>query len=241
MRYEFKYLINKNQLDFLRSILNSRLDLDKFTGENLDYTVRSIYFDSFNLMHYTEKKLGMSHRQKVRMRGYNYNSDSDVFLEIKRKYQDPSTKNRYKCSYQKALSIIENKISSEDNESLKRFLYRLNTYKLRPLVNVIYDREPYTEKLPTKNNLRITLDKNLRSVAFPKITQLFDDINLAYTFRDLTILEIKFNISMPLWVRNMIESLGVRRTGVSKYILCMEQNSNILVNSHFSYLRAENL
>lgn len=115
------------------------------------------------------------------------------------------------------------------------------SYNLRPIVNVIYDREPYTEIVKTQNNLRITFDKNLRSVAYPKIDELFVDDNIKPAMLDYFILEVKFDDYLPSWVRNMSESLSLKRESASKYVICIDSQKSIVKQSRFAYLRAEQI
>ena len=216
--------------------LDSNVDL-----ERKHYTVRSIYFDSIDLKHYQEKVSGLKHRKKIRLRGYDYTPNSTVFFEVKRKFEDPGLKNRFSTNYFEALEMINKRTISTDNEDLNKFFFQVMSYNLRPIVNVIYDREPYTEIQPTQNNLRITFDKNLRSVTYPKIDELFLDDNLKQAMSDYFILEVKFDNFLPNWVRNMSESLSLKRESASKYVISIDSHKSIVKESRFAYFRAEKI
>jgi VTC domain-containing protein len=242
LRYEYKFYVHRNKIPLMRSIILTKLKLDSHVDpERRHYTVRSIYFDSINLKHYYEKITGLKHRKKVRLRGYDYNPNSIVFFEIKRKFEEPGMKNRYSTNYYDSLKMINEKTISTDNDDLNKFFYQVMTYNLRPIVNVIYDREPYTEIHPTKNNLRITFDKNLRSVAYPNIDELFVDDDIKVAMRDYFILEVKFDDFLPSWVRNMSESLSLKRESASKYVICIDSHKSIVKQSRFAYFRAEQI
>ena len=234
--------MHRNKIPLLRNIILTKLKLDKHVDSSRKhYTVRSIYFDSIDLRHYYEKIGGLKHRKKVRLRGYDYNPDSIVFFEIKRKYEEPGMKNRFSTNYYNALEMFRNRMISKENEDLNKFFFQIMSYNLRPIVNVIYDREPYTERVKTQNNLRITFDKNLRSVAYPKIDELFVDDNIKPAMLDYFILEVKFDDYLPSWVRNMSESLSLKRESASKYVICIDSQKSIIKQSRFAYLRAEQI
>lgn len=242
MRYEYKFYVHRHKIPLLRNIILTKLRLDpNVTPERKHYTVRSIYFDSLELKHYYEKVGGLKHRKKVRLRGYDYNSDSTVYFEVKRKFEEPGMKNRFSTNYNEALRMIKERTISTDNDDLNKFFYQVMSYNLRPMVNVIYDREPYTEIQRTQNNLRITFDKNLRSIAYPKIDELFIDDNIKPAMIDYFILEVKFDNILPSWVRNMSESLSLKRESASKYVISIDSHKSIVKQSRFAYFRAEQI
>lgn len=181
----------------------------------------------------------MKHRKKVRLRGYDYDPNSNVFFEVKRKYEEPGMKNRFQTKYSNAVEMLKSKDIDKSNDDLVKFFYQIMSFNLRPIVNVIYDREPYTERIRTKNNLRVTFDKNLRSVAYPKIDELFVDDNVKPAMLDYFILEVKFDDFLPGWIRQMSESLTLKRESASKYVICIDNEKSIVKQSRFAYLRAQ--
>lgn len=242
MRYEYKFYVHKHKIPLLRNIILTKLKLDdNVNPERKHYTVRSIYFDSIDLKHYNDKIMGLKHRKKVRLRGYDFDPNSTVFFEVKRKFEEPGMKNRFSTNYFDALSMINERTISTDNEDLNKFFFQVMTYNLRPIVNVIYDREPYTEIHRTKNNLRVTFDKNLRSVAYPQIDGLFNDDNIKPAMLDYFILEVKFDNFLPTWIRNMSESLSLKRESASKYVISIDSHKSIVTQSRFAYFRAEQI
>lgn len=216
------------------------MKLDDNIAENkIDYTVRSIYFDSIKFKHYVDKVTGVKNRKKIRLRGYETDPDSIVFFEVKRKFEEPGMKNRFSINYYKALELFKERTIETDNEDLNKFFFQVMSYNLRPIINVIYDREPYMEIIKTENNLRITFDKNLRSIAYPKVDELFVNKNVVRSMEDYFILEIKFNKYLPTWIRNLAESLSLIRSSSSKYVICINNQNSIMKQSKFAYLRAE--
>jgi hypothetical protein len=99
---------------------------------------------------------------------------------------------------------------------------------------VFYEREPYRAIFFDKeNDLRITLDKNLRAVAWPSLDALFEE-KLSYPVEPRRfIVEIKFNRYLPNWVKAVVASLGLTRASASKYALCVEAHPELSVGKRW--------
>jgi SPX domain protein involved in polyphosphate accumulation len=237
LRYEYKYFVPYEKLDCLRSMLKPFVELDSYAREHGgEYTVRSIYFDTPDWDCYVQKVEGVKRRNKVRLRGYNGgNLKSEVFFEIKKKVDEPLYKNRAALSYEEAQQVMLGKSLDEvvfttaerpDNvEDARRFLYHLRARRMRPVITVIYEREPYeTIFFDQENDLRITLDKNLRAVAWPALDDLFEEKHARPVETRHFIMEIKFNRYLPNWTKAVVSSLGLTKGPASKYVLCVEAN-----------------
>jgi SPX domain protein involved in polyphosphate accumulation len=239
LRYEYKYFAPYELLGRLRSMIKPFMELDSYAQEHGgEYTVRSIYFDTSDMECYAQKIAGVKRRNKVRLRGYNGgNAESEVFFEIKEKVDEPLFKRRSSLSYEEAQEVLLGKsldevvfasgkslkASEEAGEEARRFLYHLHARRMRPVLTVIYEREPYQAIFFDKeNDLRITLDKNLRAVAWPSLDALFEERHPYPVESQRFIMEIKFNRYLPNWVKAVITSLGLTRTSASKYALCVE-------------------
>lgn len=234
MRYEYKYFVPIEKLDTLRQMIMPFVVLDKYAAEreHRHYTVRSIYFDSPRLQYYDEKVEGIAHRKKVRLRGYDIGqNESTVFMEIKRKYEMPILKNRAPMTFAGAKALLSGQAPIERviqnsgkfpdaQDNARRFLYQIKKHNLRPVVCVIYDREPYLSK--TDQTIRITFDKGLRSTPYPRIDQLYGEQGLRHCLSNQFILEVKFNDYFPSWMKPIIGALGLRWTSASKYVISME-------------------
>lgn len=233
MRYEYKYIVPNSKLNPLRDYILPFVDLDKHVAEEnkLHYTVRSVYFDSPAFDFYYEKIEGIKNRKKVRLRGYDNNGlDDTVFLEIKRKYDIPIIKYRAPLIYRNALKIFKeqqlngyaiDRFSSMDGyTNSKRFFYQVFSKNLRPVVLVVYEREPYLSKFD--NTVRITFDKNLRGVGYPALEKLYDDNGLSSALNNHFILEVKFNKTFPGWLNPAISRFGLRKQSASKYVMTMD-------------------
>lgn len=183
MRFEYKYIVPNFRAGELRKMLMPFLQPDPFASKlpGYQYTVRSIYFDTPYLEMYHTKQDHLAHRMKVRLRSYNIEyPDADTFFEIKRKYEGPIVKNRATVSFQLAKSFFSGRpidaalIGVKNADNIRRFFYQVHSKHLKPIVNVIYDREAYVSRvMEPSNDFRLTFDKNLRSVPLPKSGRTF--------------------------------------------------------------------
>lgn len=234
LKKEIKYLIPNRDLPRVRKAIKSYLTLDKYAGpkENPDYTVHSIYLDTWDLKFYSQKIDGIRKRVKVRIRGYNtVKDDSIIFLELKRKKNDIIFKNRYPCLFKNANCIlnredvVENVIFKQNPLDKERFIFNYLTLCLKPIIMISYEREAYQYKFD--DSLRITFDKNVRSSKANNINSLKRDNFYLPTFENETIFEIKSSKPFPDWVLNVIKRFGLQRRSVSKYTLSMNKQYKI--------------
>jgi hypothetical protein len=230
LRYEKKYLVPNTQLNALRERLLPFLRPDSFAGIEKfgypEYTVRSIYFDSFDKKSIDEKIAGVEERKKLRIRAYDeLNEKAQVFLEVKKKLGNRIYKNRSLIPFSKTSDFLLfgpdeiTRSALEQKEQLDdamRFMYHLKKNNMSPLNLIIYDREAYHGKF--NSDLRITLDKNIRSAIYPKLSELFSEENCTYVWEDHFILEVKyFDPPMPGFVKTIIEDFKLQTQALSKY------------------------
>ena len=81
-RYELKYYLSKDQLDYFINKINNHMKVDKYGVTS----IASIYFDTpdFRLINKSIEK--PNYKEKLRLRSYGLaNENSPTFLEIKRK------------------------------------------------------------------------------------------------------------------------------------------------------------
>lgn len=235
-RFEYKYLVPNARLPELRARLHPFVELDKYAERaGGEYTVRSIYFDTPRMANYREKLEGLQMRKKLRIRGYNQEEpDSQVFLEIKRRFGIPIAKNRSPLYYRDLPDLLATgdynvyirRTSGMPNavEDAQRFLFNLHRYAMRPVVTVVYDREAYVGKFD--HTVRVTFDKNLRSEIFPAIGDLYSNARLRYAHKSHFILEIKFfGAMMPAWGRSVVAQFGLRQQALSKYTISVDTHN----------------
>ncbi|MEM6648433.1 MAG: polyphosphate polymerase domain-containing protein [Bacteroidota bacterium] len=233
MRLEYKYRVPSHLLDEMREAIAPFMKLDKHGRgyENKGYTIRSIYFDSFNLRYYHEKAAGIHTRRKIRVRAYNaFSPDARVFLEIKRKRNMAIAKARALLRYADLEPLLRTghyqtyvnpypddpERNTAAQEEARRFLYHIYGYHLRPVNLVVYEREAY---LGTGDpTLRITFDRDLRGKTHPGLGDMFDnDLTLVESLRDHFIMEVKFNTFFHGWLNPLLGQYNFVREAISKY------------------------
>ena len=101
-----------------------------------------------------------------------------------------------------------------------RFFYNYHSKALRPTILIIYDREAYFSKFdPT---LRITFDKNLRSILSPMKKDVYSNRHAKYAMPGVFILEVKFVQGLPSWMTNIIQKYELNRRAISKYTISID-------------------
>ena len=209
-RVEEKYLITKEQKDNLLKEIGNNLEKDKYFKSS----IHNIYFDTDNsdlIINSLEKPI---FKDKFRIRSYGCPMKDDyVFLEMKTKYNGIVGKRRIKMKLKEIDLYLTNKKTS-NNLILNEIIYYYNYYKLKPAIYIAYDRESY--KGIDNEDLRITFDSNLRSrrdnltfKANKKMKSYFDE--------DLYIMEIKTNLSLPMWLVKYLSFNKIFPTSFSKY------------------------
>jgi hypothetical protein len=233
MKYEFKYIVPVNLIDQLREAIRPYVELDPYAAamENHEYTVRSVYFDTSRFDYFYEKIDGYKIRKKIRIRGYNQKTGDDmVFMEIKRKLKEPIEKDRERLTFEVMKRLMAGEGSRaygdiEDDHGVNgagKFLYHVYRNNLKPVVLVIYEREAFFDRF--KNDIRITLDKNLRSLAYPCIDDLYSEEKVIPAIKGNFILEVKFKDHFPGWLRTITGQLGLVKRSASKYVFCIDSH-----------------
>lgn len=234
MKYEFKYIVPVSKMDQLREAITPYVEFDPYTAakENKEYTVRSIYYDTSNFDYYFEKIDGYKIRKKIRIRGYNTpDGGESVFMEIKRKFKEPIEKDRERLTFEVMKRLMAGEGSEAYGEQASdhgvngagKFLFHVYRNNLKPVVLVIYEREAYFDRFASQ--VRITIDKNLRSVAYPELDDLYSEQNAKPALKDKFIFEVKFKEHFPGWLRPITGRLGMVRRSASKYVFCVDSHN----------------
>lgn len=218
-RAEYKYALNKEQYDFITSILKTYMISDSHNKENSTYTISNLYYDTKEndlILTSLEKPV---YKEKLRLRAYGVpNSNGRVFLEIKKKYNGIVYKRRTALFLQEAYEFIKNgqiePLDYMNAQVVNEIKYFLETNSVKPKVYIAYDRVAYFGK--DDPNLRISFDMNIRT----RRDELFleaGDFGKPLLPPDIYIMEIKGLYAMPLWLTHLLSEMNIRRTSFSKY------------------------
>lgn len=217
-RHELKYYINKQRAFELIKIISNFMDKDDFNGDNGEYFIRSLYFDTYNNLDYYNKMIGVSERKKLRLRIYDLDTET-VKLEIKNRYGPYMMKETVTISSDDANSLISGNSSKllEYQSSITNSVYNLMHHSLyRPTLLVDYEREAYTYPF---DNIRITFDKNVRVNNF-NFNLFSNKVNMIPVLEsDVFILEVKYDHMIPHFLLNTISTITTQRSSISKYCL----------------------
>jgi len=236
-RLELKYLLKQSQIAAFCREIAPFVDLDKFSTIRPDkkYSVRSIYFDTPLLDFYRDKVIGLKKRKKIRIRGYNNYSENNItFLELKAKNGPIISKYRAAVLYKNLSALLQSQeiekyvLNSNGfasgQEQAQVFLAEVLKLNLTPVIKIIYEREAYFYKF--NRQVRITIDTNLRSCPTVGLETLYQEENTVYSLINQAILEIKVPTDIPSWLRQVIGRQDLQLQALSKYIICLEDNSN---------------
>lgn len=190
---------------------------------NLNYTVRSIYFDTAGYRFFYEKLDGLKFRKKVRLRTYNENHmDKSGFIEIKRKRADTVFKERTRILLSELPQLLARKgvdlsylISSHSEQVFSRFIYLYQKLQLKPKVLITYEREAF--QALDDPDVRVTMDLDTRSYLDPDIYEFFRSEDMRRLNPSRFILEIKFNGNMPSWCKRIVRDYHLHLQPISKY------------------------
>jgi SPX domain protein involved in polyphosphate accumulation len=224
-RWEKKYLVNSAVADLLKGQIGFYIPKDKRTLE-FPY-INSIYYDNSEWKCYKEQLDKVNPRFKVRFRQYEKNKDfsGKGFLEIKRKVDSLSVKDRFKINIQMLESLSDSPISSEillpnkkfGIESLSEIYYKITSaiikYNLEQVAEVTYFREAFEN---CEKTLRITFDSNL---GFNSLQNKFaEPLTLSYRMpEDFLVMEVKYAGRIPEWLSSLLKFNKLTNQHFSKY------------------------
>jgi len=217
-RHEIKYFINKRQVVELIIFLKNNMCLDHNGDDTGSYWIRSLYFDTIDNDDYYEKIIGHNIRKKIRLRIYD-TSTTSIKLEIKNKYNNYILKETVNISREDANKLINGDCNSllsyNQNATNKVFAFMHRNFYL-PTIIIDYEREAY---LYPFQNIRITLDKNIRA-AFNSKDLFKEDICMVPVINDdIFILEIKYDHMIPAFLQKVLSNFSTQKSQISKYCL----------------------
>ena len=211
-RYELKYIITKDQEEFLLRSLKGHMEPDKFGLTS----IASLYYDTPDYRLIARSVEKPPFKEKIRLRSYGLATDeSPVFLELKRKAYGIV----YKRRVQTTIPLVKKFLDGEGDicaggQINREIVYFRDLYKnLAPTCLIIYDRTAYFEP---DGDLRLTIDNNPRyRVDALDLTTSMDGTLLLP--KDCSILEIKVQQAMPLWLASILDEGKIYKGSFSKY------------------------
>lgn len=225
-RREQKYLITTKQYKELVLQMSPYMRHDK-NGKDGKYTITSLYFESPDHTIYYETKNKLKFRQKLRLRVYDETDiNGTAFFEVKQKHKKVVNKRRmvlplaeaYRYLYSEAPIPLDD-FNTSNKQVLREIDYFKNLFNLQPEMIVSYDRHAFHGI--NDDQLRVTFDLNLRCRN--------DDLSLEhgphgenFIDKNLVVLEVKVNDSVPLWLTRILQDLNCEQRGASKFCTSLE-------------------
>lgn len=212
-RYELKYMLTLEQKDKVLEAIKPYMELDKY-GRTI---IRNIYYDTDSYLLIRRSIEKPIYKEKLRIRSYcQANADSNVFVELKKKYKHVVYKRRISLPEKDAMKWISRECHCQKHTQISEEIdYFLDFYEaLHPAVFLSYEREAYYTK--EKSDFRVTFDD--------KILYRQEDISLKSEVygtpilpEGMVLMEIKCSGGIPLWMTRVLSEEHIFKTSFSKY------------------------
>lgn len=213
LRHEFNHRISLSDAIILRQRLDAFLERDEH-GNNGEYRVRSLYFDTPSDRALREKEDGVARREKFRLRYYGENPGF-IRLEKKGKISGMCRKKQEVIDSDQAEALLypDSFVTVRPGQKLlKEFVDKRAGSGLSAKSVVDYDRTAWVFE---PGNVRITIDEDIHS-DFPE--SFLDGQSRPVPCTDeYAVLEVKWDDALPDFIRKLVQ-LGNRQTSAySKY------------------------
>ena len=227
-RYELKYILSPNQTEELLKRLDGYMREDAYGLTS----IASLYFDTPDRALIRASIEKPEFKEKLRLRSYGQACEnSTLFLELKRKADGIVYKRRIATNQRSVDEFLSGRDDVfEESQIAREIKFFRDHYKtLVPSCMIIYDRTAYFEP---NGDLRMTIDRNPRyRTEDLLLTSGMDGVSLLP--EGYTILEIKVQASLPLWLTKILSEIKSYNGGFSKYGEAYKrqilQNNNYMV------------
>ena len=212
-RYELKYLMDRVQTEAMMEAMEGNMALDEYGHSQIN----NIYLDTDNYLLARRSIENPPYKEKLRFRSYGgADSDSEVFVELKKKYESVVYKRRLSMPLDEAVDWFT---TDTDRFPHTQIGYEVDYLRRRyegihPAMLLCYEREAY--KSLDGSDLRITLDTNIRAgTESPDLTSPTGTRGIVPS--DHTLMEVKTMYGFPRWLNAALEENGIFKTSFSKY------------------------
>jgi hypothetical protein len=221
-RREKKYLITNEQGAALQKLIACYTAIDQ-QGE---YLIRDLYYDTANWDIICKSIEKPSYKEKLRLRLYGeYNSESQGFLEMKRKYDGIVYKRRIafplcELKDRSALEIV----SADDSQISREIGYFLQINPVSERIHIAYKRTAYNGI--EDKGLRITFDRDIVFHLCSLNGNYFSEYNdcqiegRRIIEQNQMLMEIKTTGAIPLWLTCVLSENNIFPVSFSKFGVC---------------------
>ena len=211
-RHELKYLLTKQQKNYLIQAMQPYMKVDKYGAS----TIRNLYFDtdSYRLIRRSIEK--PVYKEKLRIRSYKpVTLEEPVFVELKKKYNKVVYKRREVFPQQVCMDwLLKRRKMPKDNQICREIDYFCDYYEsLHPVVFLSYDREAYYAL--DGSDFRVTFDENI--LARTEELSLSSPIwGTSLIDEGMCLMEIKTSGGIPLWMSHLLAKERIYSSSFSK-------------------------
>lgn len=223
-RFELKYVLTPEQVDFFRRRLERHMQVDQYGLTS----IASLYYDTQDGRLIRQSMEKPPFKEKIRLRSYGLATDvSPVFLELKRKADGVVYKRRIQTTVPAAEAFFNREHNLDDAGQIGREITYFRDYyrELAPSCLIIYDRTAYIEPVST---LRLTIDDNPRYRT--------EDLDLRVSMEGISllppgyaVLEVKVQEAVPLWLSALLDEGKIYKRSFSKYGEAIQRQRTIAV------------
>lgn len=210
-RYELKYILSVPQYNLIRKAMTFYMRGDNF-GES---DICNLYCDTPDFLLARRSIEKPFYKEKLRIRSYGVVTEkSEVFVEIKKKYDSVVYKRRIMTDEKGALGLLAGK-TVYPSQIGREIAYFTGLYSgIRPQIYISYRREAFFGK--DDNDFRMTFDRNIRWRNYDLSLQK-GIYGLPVIAGDAVLMEVKTAAAIPLWLVKLLSENKIYKTSFSKY------------------------
>lgn len=234
-RYEIKYLLSSEQ----KALLLHEMEPLMYADVHGRSTILSLYMDTPDFLLARRSLDKPDYKEKLRLRSYGTaHKDTDVFFELKKKYNSVVYKRREEMKLYELESYLKTGIMPKDTQIMREIDFAVKRYTdVAPAVLLSYEREAFYDK--ENYDFRMTFDENI----LWRTTELSLDSPIygkAVLKPGQILLEVKTAGAIPLWLVHFFSKNQLYPTSFSKYgsayrNIAQEKNTIIIKGDTYKY------
>ena len=224
-RHEYKYILDRKQEILLLMRAEGILQRDLYVREDGAYYISSLYFDDYENTCYYQNESGIDQRAKYRIRIYNHGSDR-ITLEKKIKSYGMTRKVSCRITEEQCRIFMKGEIPPlplDADEICIRLFTEMRMYSMLPKVIVSYERIPFVY---TAGNVRVTFDRKIVSASDVSTFLDEDEVVRPILGEGQSVMEVKWDETLPQYIKQYLQLDGLQWTNFSKYYLCRKYSTN---------------
>ena len=218
-RRELKFLLDQQQRQLMEQVLRERMIPDHHGMS----TICNLYYDTEDFRLVRRSLEHPIYKEKMRLRSYGQaGEETDIFLELKKKYKGIVYKRRVRVSEAEASEFMLYRGQLKTNNQITREIHYFRDFyqTLKPRVYLCYDRQAWYD--PHDRGFRITLDHNI----YYRTTGLRlsePPGGRAILEPDQSLMEVKAEGGIPMWLTEHLSVHGIHKRSFSKYGTAYQQ------------------